>query len=167
MKTSGKLFTISTLACSVWLLTQPTQAQTLAKNEDWLQKQFNKLVTDENKKETPKFTFKGCQMNMAVDSKEKDMSVGVNMAWQLRDVRKVSYKKEKNGQYTLLLDVPADKIKMAMNMGGFSGSFNTDGKDNQTKDNTTSLNLETTDESLVKQIKRKLEESAQLCRQGN
>lgn len=150
MRTYTKYFTISALACLTLLLVQQTHAQTLVKNEDWLEKQFNKLVTDEQDKETSKFTFKGCQMNMALDSKDSDASVGMNMAWQLRDVRTVSYKKEKNGQYTLLLDVPADKVAMAMSMGGFSGSFNADGKDKQNKDNTTSLNLATKDESLVK-----------------
>jgi hypothetical protein len=87
------------------------------------------------------------------------------MGWLLKDVRKVSYKKESNGQYKLLLDVPADKVSMAMNIGGFSGSYSTDDKD-KGKDNTTSFGLDTTDESLVKQLKQKLEESVQLCRRG-
>lgn len=165
MEISTRKLIISLLTCFIFLLTQHTHAQTLIKNEDWLEKQFNKLVTDKDEKETPKFTFKGCQMSMALDSRDKDVSVGMNIAWQLRDVQKVSYKKEKNGQYTLLLDVPADKVKMAMSLGGFSGAFNTDGKDKPNKDNTTSLNLATNDESLVKQIKQKLEESVQFCRQ--
>lgn len=166
MKASIELLTIIAFTCSNLLLAQPIHAQTLAKNTDWLEKQFNKLIVDKDESETPKFIFRGCQMNMTIDSKDKDVSVGMNMAWQLRDVRKVSYKKEKNGQYTLIMDVPADKVRMAMSLGGFSGSFNTDGKDKQNKDNTTSLNLDTKDEPLVKQIKQKLDESVQLCRQG-
>jgi hypothetical protein len=104
-------------------------------------------------------------MNMAVADKDKDGSVNINMGWLLKDVRSVSYKKEPSGQYKLLLDVPADKMSMAMNIGGFSGSYNIGDKE-KGKDNTTSFGLDTTDESLVKQIKQKLEESVQLCRRG-
>jgi len=164
MKINGKLLTA--LLWAAFLGTAPAQAQTLAKNGNWLEKQLNRLVMDKDGNQTPKFSFKGCGMNMTLDSKEEDVSVGMQMAWQLKDVRKVSYKKDKNGQYTLLLDVPADKVKMAMSVGGFSGSFNNDGKDGKNKDNTTSLTLNTSDESLMKQIKQKLEESGQLCRQG-
>ena len=166
MKSSIIRFALVGSACFALLLARPTYAQTLAKNGDWLEKQFDKLMTDKQEDDTPTFTFRGCQMNMTLDSKDKDVSVGMDMAWQLRDVRKVSYTKDKDGKYTLLLDVPADRVKMAMNLGGFSGSFSTDDKDTKDKDNKTSLSLNTTDESLVKQIKQKLEESVQLCRQG-
>lgn len=82
------------------------QAQTLAKNTAWIQKQLNQLVTDDEehdmnlngKKSTPKFDFKGCQMNMILDSKDKDVSIGMNIGWQLKDVRKISYKQDKKGQ---------------------------------------------------------------------
>lgn len=105
-------------------------------------------------------------MNMDLNTKDKDVSVGMHMGWLLSDIHKVNYRKDKDGQYTLLLDVPADKVKMAMNLGGFGGSFNQDNKDKNNKDNTTSLNLSTSDEAMVKQIKQRLEESARLCRQG-
>ena len=169
MKSFIKPFAIAAFACFSLLLVQPIHGQTLAKNGAWLEKQFKTLMMDKEKKDTPKYTFKGCQMAMAVDSKEEGVSVGMNMAWQLTDVKKVSYRKEKDGQYTLVLDVPADKIKMAMSMGGFSGSFNSDDMDDKgksKKDNNTTLSLNTQDEPLVKQIKQKLEESVQLCRQG-
>lgn len=167
MKTYTKLLTMATFAYFAIGLAHSTHAQTLVRNEAWLEKQFSKLVTDDDDGDTPKFTFKGCQMNMAVDSKDKDVAVGMNMAWQLSDIRKVGYKKEKDGKYTLLLEVPADKVKMAMNVGSFSGSFNGDGKGKNDKDsNTTTLGLDTKDEALVKQLKQKLEESVQLCRQG-
>lgn len=168
MKTATKLLAVTGIVSFGFSLVQPAHAQTLAKNGAWLEKQFNQLTIDDDKDkdENATFRFRGCQINMDVDSKDKDVSVGVNMAWQLKDVRKVSYKKNKDGQYTLLLDVPADKVKMAMNLGGFGGSFNTDGKDKDNKDNTTSLTFNTKDESLIKQIKQKLEESVQLCRQG-
>ncbi|MFD2937838.1 hypothetical protein [Spirosoma flavum] len=166
MKTSIKSVLAAAFTCLTLATLQPTQAQTLAKNGQWLEKQFDQLIKDEKANEVPKFTFKGCQMNMDLDTKDKDVSVGMHMAWLLSDVRKISYKKDKDGQYTMLLDVPADKVKMAMNVGGFGGSFNQDGKDKHNKDNTTSLNLSTTNESLVKQIKQKLEESVQLCQQG-
>ena len=166
MKTSIKSVSVVAFAWLTFSISQPAQAQTLAKNGQWLEKQFDKLIKDEKDNKVPKFTFKDCQMNMNLDAKDKDVSVGMHMAWLLSDVRKISYKKDKDGQYTLLLDVPADKIKMAMNLGGFGGSFNQDGKDKHNKDNTTSLNLSTTDELLVRQIKQKLEESVQLCQQG-
>jgi hypothetical protein len=160
---STKLLTgLAFIGLSV-LVTPTSHAQTLAKNGAWLEKHFAKLVTD--KDNAPTFTFKGCQMNMAVVDKDKDGSVNINMGWLLKDVRSVSYKKEPNGQYKLLLDVPADKMSMAMNIGGFSGSYNIGDKE-KGKDNTTSFGLDTTDESLVKQIKQKLEESVQLCRRG-
>ena len=172
MRRSLKLAAVTALAGFALLTAPPTYAQTLAKNGAWLEKQFSKLIVDKDQKDMPKFTFKGCQMGMAVDSKDEGVSVGMTMAWQLKDVRSVSYKKEKNGQYTLVMDVPADKVKMAMSMGGFSGSFDSDDipdkdkRTNKSKDNNTTLSLDTQDESLVKQIKQKLDESIQLCRQG-
>ena len=166
MKTSIKSVLAVAFSCLTFATLQPARAQTLTKNGQWLEKQFDQLVKDKKDDEVPKFTFKGCQMDMNLDTKDKDVSVGMHMGWRLSDVRKISYKKDKDGQYTLLLDVPADKVKMAMNVGGFGGSFNQDGKDKHSKDNTTSLNLSTTDESLVRQIKQKLEESVQLCQQG-
>ncbi|ADB39759.1 hypothetical protein [Spirosoma linguale] len=166
MKTSIKSGLAVAFTFLMFAALQPAQAQTLAKNGQWLEKQFDQLIKDKKDNEAPKFTFKGCQMNMDLDTKDKEVSVGMHMGWLLSDVRKISYKKEKNGQYTLLLDVPADKVKMAMNVGGFGGSFNQDSKDKHNKDNTTSLNLSTTDESLVRQIKQKLEESVQFCQQS-
>lgn len=166
MKASIKFSTSVAIVCLAFATAQPTYAQTLAKNGAWLEKQFDKLIKDEKDDETPKFTFRGCQMSMDLDTKDKEASVGMHMAWLLSDVRKVSYKKDKDGQYTLLLDVPADKVKMTMNLGGFGGSFNQDSKDKGKKDNTTSVGLSTTDESLVRQIKQKLEESVQLCHRG-
>ncbi|MFD1143603.1 hypothetical protein ACFQ4C_20920 [Larkinella insperata] len=82
-------------------------------------------------------------------------------------MKKVSYKKENIEQYIVLLDIPANKVRMDMQVGGFSGSFNGDGKDEGNKDDTTSLTLATQDESLVRQLKQKLKESVQLCRQGS
>jgi len=174
MKTFIKLLTTAALLSALVLPTGQTQAQTLAKNTDWIQKQLNQLVTDDDehdmnlngKKATPKFDFKGCQMSMILDSKDKDVSIGMNIGWQLKDVRKISYKQNKKGQYVLVLDVPTDKVNMSMGIGGFSGSFNADDKDSKSKDNTSSFSLDTKDESLVRQLKQKFEESVQLCRQG-
>lgn len=151
-----------------------SQAQSLAKNTDWLEKQLNKLVkSDENrnvkskgKEAVPKFDFKGCQMNMSLDSKDESVSFGMNLAWQLKDVRKVSYKQNKDNEYTLILDVPADKIKMNMGIGGFSGSFNMDDEDVKESGSNSSFSLDTKDEALVKEIKKKLEESVELCKKG-
>ncbi len=172
MKQSIKRIATVALLSATIFTGLPAHAQTLAKNTDWLEKQLNKLVKDEDKhdvnvngkKASPKFDFKGCQMNMNLDTKDENVSFGMNMAWQLKDVRKVSYKKDKDGQYSLVLDVPADKVKMNMGVGGFSGSFNSNDKDK--KDSNTSFSLSTKDESLVKEIKQKFDESVQLCRQG-
>lgn len=174
MKILRKFLTTAFLLSVVFLPTRRTQAQTLAKNTDWIQKQLNKLVTDDaahamnlnGKKSTPKFDFNGCQMNMILDSQDKDVLIGMNIGWQLKDVRTVSYRQDKNGQYVLVLNVPTDKVKMSMGVGGFSGSFNADDKDSKGKDNTSSFSLDTKDESLVRQLKQKLEESVPLCRQG-
>ena len=166
MKLSSQFVLAAAFTGLTFAILQPAKAQTLTKNGQWLEKQLDQLVKDKKENEAPKFTFKGCQMNMDLDTKDKEVSVGMHMGWLLSDVRKITYKKEKDGQYTLLIDVPADKVKMAMNVGGIGGSFNQDSKDKHNKDNTTSLNLSTTDESLVRQIKQKLEESVQLCKQG-
>ncbi|WP_159470005.1 hypothetical protein [Dyadobacter sp. 3J3] len=175
MKIEKSYFTATAFSAFMLLTGLTTQAQTLAKNTAWLEKQLNKLVTDDDnhkmqskdKKAVPKFDFKGCQMNMVLDSKDENVSFGMNMAWQLKDVRKVSYKQNKDGQYTLILDVPADKIKMNMGIGGFSGSFNMDDEDIKESGTNSSFSLDTKDEALVKEIKQKLEESVQLCRKTN
>lgn len=174
MKPTIKRVSVVALLGVAILAGSQAHAQTLAKNTDWLEKQLNKLVKDDDqkgmsvngKRATPKFTFNRCQMDMNLDTKDDDVSIGMNMAWQLKDVRKVSYKKEKDGQYALVLDVPADKMKMNMAGGGFSGSFNMNDKDSKKENSNTSFSLSTKDESLVKEIKQKFEESVQLCRSG-
>lgn len=174
MRSSIKRITTISLLSIASLTGLQTRAQTLAKNTDWIEKQLNRLVTDDEehdmnlngKKSTPKFDFNGCQMNMILNSKDEDVSIGMNIAWQLKDIRKISYKRAKDGQYTLVLDVPTDKVKMSMGLGGFSGSFNADDKDSKDKDNTSSFTLDTKDEALVQQIKQKFDESVKLCRTG-
>jgi hypothetical protein len=172
MKSTVKCITGLALLSMTFLTGLKTQAQTLASNTDWIAKQLNKLVTDDEehsmnlngKKAQPKFSFKGCQMNMLLDSKDKEVSIGMDIAWQLKEVRHISYQRGKKGQYQLVLDVPTDKVKMNMGLGGFAGSFNTDEKDTKNTDDTSSFTLDTKDEALVGQIKQKLEESVQLCR---
>ena len=174
MKIEKSYFTATAFAAFMLLTGLNTHAQTLAKNTAWLEKQLNKLIIEDNnhnvesknKKAVPKFDFKGCQMNMVLDSKDENVSFGMNMAWQLKDVRKVTYKQNKDGQYTLILDVPADKIKMNMGVGGFSGSFNMDDEDIKESGTNSSFSLDTKDEALVKEIKQKFEESVQLCRKA-
>ena len=175
MKIEKNYFTATAFAAFMLLTGLSTHAQTLAKNTAWLEKQLNKLVSEDEKhnlksngkKAVPKFNFKGCQMNMVLDSKDEEVSFGMNMAWQLKDVRKVTYKQNKDREYTLILDVPADKIKMNMGMGGFSGSFNMDDEDIKESGSNSSFTLDTKDEGLVKEIKQKFEESVQLCRKTN
>lgn len=167
MKIPVKFVTALTLVCATLLLVEHTQAQALTKNTRWLKNKFNKLVLDvdedEDEDEIPKFTFKGCQMNVTLDSK----AAAVHMTWQLEDVRKLSYRKEKSGYYLFMIALPADKIKKATSLGSFPGLFNMDGKDKEIRETTISLNLDTKNELVVEQIKQKLEKSIQLCRQGN
>lgn len=178
MKQPVRYVTAIALLSAAFLMGLPTHAQSLARNTDWLKKQLNKFVTDDTKhdmklngkKSTPTFDFKECQMSMTLDTKEDDVAIGMNIAWQLKDVRNVSYKREKDGQYTLILDVPADKMKMSMGVGGFSGSFNMNDTDKDKNSKGTnansSFNLATKDEALVREIKEKFDESVKLCRKG-
>lgn len=159
----NKYIVISALSAFASLLASPAHAQTIAKNTVWLEEQFNKLLK-QDEGATPIFTFTDCQMNMALATKDKDVAVGIKMSWQVKDIRKVSYHKAKDGQYTLVLDVPTDRISMAMGFGDFSTSFTTTSKGNHNQDNITSLTLNTVDEAVVRQLKQKIEELVQLCR---
>jgi hypothetical protein len=144
------------------VFTAQTYAQTtpLKQNTDWLANQLNKLVIDDDdkglnvngKKSKPVFSFAGSKMLMSVNAKDEGFSMGFNISWLLKDVRKVSYKEEKSGNYELVLDVPADRIKMDLGFGkdnSIGGSFNV--KDEE-KDSHTSFTLSTKDEALVKDI---------------
>jgi hypothetical protein len=144
------------------VFTAQTYAQTtsLKQQTDWLAGQLNKLVIDDDekglnvngKKSKPVFSFAGSKMLMSVNAKDEGFSMGFNISWLLKDVRKVSYKEEKSGNYELVLDVPADRIKMDLGFGkdnSIGGSFNV--KDEE-KDSHTSFTLSTKDEALVKDI---------------
>ena len=141
------------------------QTTALKQQTDWLTTQLNKLVIDDDakkisvndKKATPVFSFAGKKMLMNVSAKDEGFSMGFNISWLLQDVKKVSYKKEKNGNYELVLDVPADRIKMDMGFGkdnSLGGSFNVKDEKN---DSHTSFTLSTKDEALVKEIVQRFE----------
>jgi len=168
------VYAITATLLGLFLLTSgSTYAQVAGKNTDWLEKQLNKLVIEEGdksnagtKKSTPKFDVENCQLKMHVS--DDDASMGMDMAWRLKDIKKTSYKQEKNGQYTLVLDGPADKV--GMNLGGLAISFpsNEEGRKNAKKaeSSNSSFSLSTKDEALVQQIKQRFDELIQQCRKS-
>ena len=153
------------------------QNATLSKNNQWLEKTLNTYVTtdkDDNDKDggketKPTFKFAGCRMAMDVKAEEENFAMGINMSWLLKDIRKVNYKKEKDGTYTLLLDVPTEKVNMDMGFGGNSSvSFKTSNTDKNKNDNDnsnkTSFSLTTKDEKLVQEMVRRFESSIGECK---
>jgi len=142
-------------------------AQTALKQQtDWLSSYLNKLVVEDDDrkmnvnghKSKPVFSFAGNKMLMNISTKEENFSMGFNISWLLKDVRKVSYQKQKDGFYKLKLDVPAYRIKMDLGFGkdnSVSGSFNV--KDEYKDDNNTSFTLDTKDETLVKEVVQRFE----------
>lgn len=157
-----KLFlTLGILTCTTLIFAQSA----LKANTDWLTAHLNKLVIDDDdkqlnvngKKSKPVFSFAGNKMLMNLNAKDKDFSMGFNISWSLKDVRKVSYKKEKDGNYELVLDVPADRIKVDLGFGkdnNIGGSFNVKNEDS---DSHTSFTLATKDENVVKEISQHFE----------
>lgn len=146
-------------------------AQSLEANTQWLSKQMDRFVKEEKSKNlkanenksVPTFKFKGCQMNMNIDSKDSDVDFGMSISWLLKDVQRISYDHEKDG-YELKMQVPADRMKMKLGFGDdnkLSGSFNL--KDNES-DSKTSFTLHTQDESLVKEIVHRFEDSVRICK---
>jgi hypothetical protein len=158
------------LAC-ILFFAKFSMAQTLEKNTQWLSSQLNHLVKDDdkklkvNEKETaPSFNFKGCQMNMDIDTKDKDFDFQMRLSWLLKDVKGVTYTREKDGDYELNLNVPADKMKVKLGFGdenSIGGSFNMKDED---KDDKTNFTLHTRDENLVRQMVAKFEESVRVCK---
>ena len=147
-------------------------AQSLESNTQWLSSHLDKLVKEEkgknlninNKESVPTFRFKGCQMNMNIDSRDTDVDFGMTISWLLKDVQKVSYAREKDGNYELKMIVPADRLKMKLGFGrdnALSGSFNLKDDDKDDKNN---FILHTQDESLVKEIVNKFEDSVRMCK---
>lgn len=162
------LLTLSLLTCSTLIFAQSA----LKTNTDWLTTHLNKLVIDDDdkqlnvngKKSKPVFSFAGKKMLMNLSAKDKDFSMGFNLSWSLKDVRKVSYKKEKDGNYELVLDVPADRIKVDLGFGNdnnIGGSFNVKDDD---KDSHTSFMLVTKDENVVKEITQHFESAIREAR---
>jgi hypothetical protein len=146
-------------------------AQSLEANTQWLSNHLDRLVKEEKgkglningKESVPTFRFKGCQMNMNIDSRDSDVDFGMSISWLLKDVQRVSYAK-KDSNYELKMIVPADRLKMKLGFGNdnaLSGSFNL--KDNDS-DSKTNFTLHTNDESLVKEIVHKFEDSVRMCR---
>lgn len=146
-------------------------AQSLESNTQWLSSHLDRLVKEEKgknlnvngKESVPTFKFKGCQMNMNIDSRDSDVDFGMSISWLLKDVQRISYARKDNN-YELKMIVPADRLKMKLGFGNdnaLSGSFNL--KDNDS-DSKTNFTLHTDDESLVKEIVHKFEDSVRMCR---
>lgn len=162
------LLTLSLITCTTLIFAQSA----LKTNTDWLTTHLNKLVIDDDdkqmnvngKKSKPVFSFAGNKMLMNLNAKDKDFSIGFNISWSLKDVRKVSYKKEKDRNYELVLDVPADRVKVDLGFGrdnNIGGSFNV--KDDN-KDSHTSFSLATKDENVVKEITQHFESAIREAR---
>ncbi|MBA4852543.1 hypothetical protein [Emticicia sp. BO119] len=146
-------------------------AQSLESNTQWLSVHLDKLVKEEKgknlnvngKESVPTFRFKGCQMNMNIDSRDSDVDFGMSISWLLKDVQRVSYARKDNN-YELKMIVPADRLKMKLGFGNdnaLSGSFNL--KDNDS-DSKTNFTLHTDDESIVKAIVNKFEDTVRMCK---
>ncbi|AFK02634.1 hypothetical protein Emtol_1488 [Emticicia oligotrophica DSM 17448] len=158
------------LSICLLLSIQASFAQSsLKSNTDWLAGQLNRLVTDDShgkeKNTKPVFSFLNDKMNMNVKAKEEGFSMNFNISWHLRDVRKVSYKKQKDGFYELVLDVPADRVKVDLGFGKdntIGGSFNVN--DDDKRDSHTSFTLETKDELVVKEIAYRFENAVREAR---
>lgn len=141
------------------------QTAALKQQTDWLTSQLNKLVIDDDnrkmnvndRKSKPVFSFAGSKMLMNLSAKEENFSMGFNISWLLKDVRKVSYQKQNDGNYKLVLDVPVDRIKMDLGFGKdntIGGSFNVNDKEDK---DPTSFTLSTKDEALVKEMVQRFE----------
>lgn len=155
------LFKKITLLCvgMSLLFALTTHAQTRATDTDWLKQQLNSLVTDKDDNVTPVFNFTDCQMTMNVDTKEEGISVKMNMIWPLKEITKVSYKPASKGTYTLLLDIPGDKVKGKMKVGIFSKKIRSKAEEGHT-----SFDLKTTDEKLVQEMKQRFDSAISQCR---
>jgi hypothetical protein len=146
-------------------LSATAQSAALKQNTQWLEKMMNMLVTDDDKDNKdnakPEFRFTTSQMTMNVQEKSEKVAFGLHLSWLLKDIKKVSYKKDKDGYYVLMLDVPADRMKMNMGFGddnAVAGSFNLkDGDKAKKNDDHTSFSLSTKDEKLVQEMVRKFE----------
>lgn len=150
------------------------QSDRLQRNAAWIQKQLNEVADRDDDGEV-RFALAGCDMAMTVANKKDakdDVSFALTISWLLKDVRKVSYTKDKDSKgYTLHLDVPADRLSTQIGLGkdnNISGSFNMkdDDKKKPSSDSQTNISLDTKDEELVKAIVAKLQDSVQLCKGG-
>lgn len=167
MKKLQLLSLVFVLFCSNMAL-----AQSLESNTQWLSNHLDRLVKEEKgtnlnvngKESVPTFRFKGCQMNMNIDSRDSDINFGMTISWLLKDVQRVSYVRENDKNYELKMIVPADRIKMKLGFGNdnaLSGSFNLKGDDNDSK---TNFILHTEDERLVKEVVQKFEDTVRMCK---
>jgi hypothetical protein len=167
MKKLQLLSLVFVLLCSNMAL-----AQSLESNTQWLSNHLDRLVKEEKgtnlnvngKESVPTFRFKGCQMNMNIDSRDSDVNFGMTISWLLKDVQRVSYVRENDKNYELKMIVPADRIKMKLGFGNdnaLSGSFNLKGDDNDSK---TNFILHTEDERLVKEVVQKFEDTVRMCK---
>ena len=126
--------TFLTLTCSL-----AAQSQTLPQNNQWLEKRLNQLTQD--KKDDPTlFHFRDCQAKMEIKTGEEGMNFSMSLACNWNEIKRVSYQKE-GEQYKLTFDI--------QNEGKEVNNF--------------SFSLKTSDEKLVKEIKRRVEQNRQQC----
>ncbi|MBC7923520.1 MAG: hypothetical protein H7Z75_20775 [Ferruginibacter sp.] len=115
------------------------QSQTLPQNNQWLEKQLN-LLTKDKKDDPSLFRFQDCQAKMEIKTGEEGMNFGMSLACNWNEIKQVSYRKE-GGQYKLTFDI--------QNAGKEVNNF--------------SFSLKTSEEKLVQEIKKRVEQNRQHC----
>ena len=126
------------------LISLPTWAQStqFQKNNEWLETQLNTLLGPEDKKEV-QFRFADCDARMEAKTTGEGTNFSFSVGCQMADIEKVSYKKD-GKEYTIQLALK-DKSK-----------------DEEMED--ISFSLATTDEKMIKEIKRRLEANIAECK---
>ncbi len=125
-----------------------SQSASLKQNNQWLEKNLNALVGDKDKSKdnvNPVFRFNDCDAKMEIGTKtDGGFNFGMNFGTTLDQIERVSYQKEDKG-YKLNLHMKPDK----------------DEKENGGK---MDFSLSTSDENMMKEIKKRLETSIAACK---
>ena len=116
------------------------QSKALQQNNQWLEKHLNDLVAKDGSDNT-RFRFDDCDARMEIGVKEKDgFNLGMNMGCSLKQIEKVSYRKE-GDSYQLKLHMKEEE-----------------------KNDSFSFSVSTADEKLMQEIEKRLETSIATCK---